>query len=202
MRRGLALVVSAPSGAGKTTLCRRLLKEDAEISFSISYTSRPPRGGEKAGEDYFFVSRETFQRMIEEDVFLEWAEVHGNLYGTSKKQVLKVLDAGQDILLDIDVQGANQIKDALGQDAVLVFVLPPSFEELERRLRKRATEDEASIKKRLENAKKELAKAHDFDYLVLNDDLENASQRLRAILIAERHRSFRRSDLLKPFTHE
>ncbi len=202
MRRGLVLVVSAPSGAGKTTLCRYLLKEDPEISFSVSYTSRPPRRGEKEGQDYYFVSRETFEKMIKEDVFLEWAEVHGNFYGTSKKQVFKALENGRDILLDIDVQGANQVKKKLGKDAVLVFILPPSFEELEKRLRKRATEDETSIKKRLENAKKELAKAYEFDYLVLNDNLKTALEELRSILIAERTRSFRRLDLLKSFAHE
>ena len=152
MRRGLALVVSAPSGAGKTTLCRRLLAEDDSISFSVSYTTRPPRAKERPGVDYFFVSRKTFEEMIKAGAFLEWAEVHGNLYGTSKGQVLEALEAGRDVLLDIDVQGAAQVKEILGRDAVLVFVLPPGFEELERRLRKRSTEDEATIRKRLENA--------------------------------------------------
>jgi guanylate kinase len=200
MRRGLALVVSAPSGAGKTTLCRRLLAEDDSISFSVSYTTRPPRAKERPGVDYFFVSRKTFEEMIKAGAFLEWAEVHGNLYGTSKGQVLEALEAGRDVLLDIDVQGAAQVKEILGRDAVLVFVLPPGFEELERRLRKRSTEDEATIRKRLENARKELAQAQKFEYLVLNDDLETAFRELKAILEAERQRTFRRQDLLRRFS--
>ncbi len=199
MRRGFALVVSAPSGAGKTTLCRRLISEDPEISFSVSFTTRPPRPREKEGVDYFFISKETFQKMIKEGAFLEWAEVHGHYYGTSKAQVLKALERGQDILLDIDVQGAAQVKKILGKDAVLVFVLPPSFEELERRLRRRSTESEMAIRQRLENAKLEIARAEEFEYLILNDDLETAFQELKSILVAERQRTFRRVDLLRPF---
>ncbi len=201
MRRGLVLVVSAPSGAGKTTLCRRLLQEDREISFSVSYTTRPPRPNERNGVDYFFVSREEFQALIEAGAFLEWAEVHGHLYGTSKEQVMQALEEGKDVLLDIDVQGAAQVRKALGQDAVLVFVLPPSFEELERRLRKRSTEDESVIQRRLRNARQEIARAPEFDYLVLNDDLSLALKTLLAILNAERQRCFRRKDLLARF-HE
>ncbi|NPB08987.1 MAG: guanylate kinase [Thermodesulfobacteria bacterium] len=198
-RRGLVLVVSAPSGAGKTTLCKRLLQEDPEIAFSVSYTTRPPRPNERHGHDYFFVDRETFERMIAEDDFLEWAEVYGNLYGTSKSQVLKRLEEGRDVLLDIDVQGAFQVRQKLGREAVLVFILPPSLEELERRLRSRETEDEETIRRRLSVARKEIERAKDFDYLVLNDDLEEAYQTLRAILRAERQRPFRRPDLLERF---
>lgn len=199
MRHGLLLVVSAPSGAGKTTLCKRLLAEESEISFSISYTTRPPRPKEVPGKDYFFISRELFQKMIKEGAFLEWAEVYGNLYGTAKEPVLKALNQGRDILLDIDVQGAFQVREKLGPEAVLVFILPPSLEELERRLRARSTEDEATLKRRLEEAKREIAQAHRFDYLVLNDILEEALFRLRAILHAERQRTFRRRDLLERF---
>ncbi len=199
MRHGLLLVVSAPSGAGKTTLCKRLLAEESEISFSISYTTRPLRPKEVPGKDYFFISRELFQKMIKEGAFLEWAEVYGNLYGTAKEPVLKALNQGRDILLDIDVQGAFQVREKLGPEAVLVFILPPSLEELERRLRARSTEDEATLKRRLEEAKREIAQAHRFDYLVLNDILEEALFRLRAILHAERQRTFRRRDLLERF---
>ncbi len=199
MRHGLLLVVSAPSGAGKTTLCKRLLAEESEISFSISYTTRTPRPKEVPGKDYFFISRELFQKMIKEGAFLEWAEVYGNLYGTAKEPVLKALNQGRDILLDIDVQGAFQVREKLGPEAVLVFILPPSLEELERRLRARSTEDEATLKRRLEEAKREIAQAHRFDYLVLNDILEEALFRLRAILHAERQRTFRRRDLLERF---
>ena len=199
MRHGLLLVVSAPSGAGKTTLCKRLLAEESEISFSISYTTRTPRPKEVPGKAYFFISRELFQKMIKEGAFLEWAEVYGNLYGTAKEPVLKALNQGRDILLDIDVQGAFQVREKLGPEAVLVFILPPSLEELERRLRARSTEDEATLKRRLEEAKREIAQAHRFDYLVLNDILEEALFRLRAILHAERQRTFRRRDLLERF---
>jgi len=199
MRRGLLLVVSAPSGAGKTTLCKRLLAEEPELSFSISYTTRPPRQGEKNGHDYFFINKDLFHKMLQEGLFLEWAEVHGNLYGTSKEAVLKAIQQGRDILLDIDVQGAFQVREKLGRDAVLVFILPPSLEELERRLRTRGTEDEATLKRRLEGAKREIAQAHQFDYLVLNDELDQAFDQLRSILHAERQRTFRRQDLLERF---
>ncbi|OAG27911.1 guanylate kinase [Thermodesulfatator autotrophicus] len=199
MRKGLVLVVSAPSGAGKTTLCRRLLSLDPEISFSISYTTRPPRPNEKNGFDYFFVDRDTFQKMIKEEVFLEWAEVHGNYYGTSLEQVKEAVSSGKDVLLDIDVQGAFQIREKLGREAVLVFVLPPSFEELERRLKKRGTEDQRELEIRLSAAKEEIAKAQAFDYLVVNDVLEDALDKLYSILKAERQRTFRRSDLIMRF---
>ncbi len=198
-RRGLVLVVSAPSGAGKTTLCRRLLEEDPEISFSVSYTTRPPRPQEQHGKDYFFVDRPTFEAMIQEGEFLEWAEVYGNLYGTARSQVLARLQEGHDVLLDIDVQGAFQVRQKLGPEAVLVFILPPSLEELAKRLRARSTEDEETIKKRLAAAEKEIKQAEKFDYLVLNEDLEEAYQTLRAILQAERQRPFRRPDLLSRF---
>ncbi len=199
-RRGLVLVVSAPSGAGKTTLCKRLLASDQEISFSVSYTTRKPRPGEQHGVHYFFVDQKTFEEMIQRGAFLEWAKVYEHYYGTSREQVTKALSEGRDILLDIDVQGAFQVKEKLGPDAVLVFILPPSLEELKRRLQKRGTEDEATIEKRLSFAKGEIEKAKDFDYLVLNDDLEAAFQNLWAILKAERQRSFRRSDLLARFS--
>ena len=199
MRRGLVLVVSAPSGAGKTTLCRRLLREEPDLSFSVSYTTRPPRPNETHGKDYYFVDRKTFELMLSQEAFLEWAEVHGNLYGTSKEQVLQKLEQGQDVLLDIDVQGALQVKEKLKREAALVFILPPSLEELERRLRSRATEDEETMRRRLAAARKEIAAASQFDYLVLNDRLEEAYATLKTILHAERQRTFRRLDLLERF---
>ncbi|NPA49335.1 MAG: guanylate kinase [Thermodesulfobacteria bacterium] len=200
MRRGLVLVVSAPSGAGKTTLCQRLLATDHQISFSISYTTRKPRPGERHGVDYFFVDEETFQRMVDQGAFLEWARVHDHFYGTAQEQVEEVLKSGRDVLLDIDVQGALQVREKLGQDAVLVFILPPSLEELERRLRARGTEDERTLKRRLSVAREEIAKATEFDYLVLNDDLEEAFDHFYAVLKAERQRTFRRPDLLARFS--
>ncbi len=193
-------MVSAPSGAGKTTLCQRLLATDHQISFSISYTTRKPRPGERHGVDYFFVDEETFQRMVDQGAFLEWARVHDHFYGTAQEQVEEVLKSGRDVLLDIDVQGALQVREKLGQDAVLVFILPPSLEELERRLRARGTEDERTLKRRLSVAREEIAKATEFDYLVLNDDLEEAFDHFYAVLKAERQRTFRRPDLLARFS--
>ena len=200
MRRGLVLVVSAPSGAGKTTLCRKLLETDPQISFSVSHTTRPPRPGETHGKDYFFVDRETFEEMIREGAFLEWAKVYQHYYGTARDQVEKALAQGRDILLDIDVQGAFQVRERLGRDAVLVFILPPSLEELERRLRRRGTEDEETIKKRLSFARGEIARAREFDYLILNDELDKAFKGLLSVLKAERQRPFRRPDLLERFS--
>jgi len=185
MLKGILLVVSAPSGTGKTTLCRMLLKEFQNMEFSVSYTTRKPREGEVNGRDYFFVSKEEFERMIEEGDFLEWAEVYGNYYGTSKKQVLKALEEGKDILLDIDVQGALQVKKNF-PEAVLVFILPPSFAELEKRLRKRGTDTEEVIKKRLKVAREEIKKAPLYDYLIVNDKLEEAYSKLKSVVIAEK----------------
>ncbi len=200
MRRGLVLVVSAPSGAGKTTLCQKLLAADPEISFSVSYTTRKPRPREKNGVDYFFVDQDTFEKMIEEEAFLEWAKVYDHYYGTAKAQVEEAISQGRDILLDIDVQGAFQVREKLGRDAVLVFILPPSLTELERRLRSRGTEDEETIKRRLSFARQEIARAKEFDYLVCNQELARAFDEFWSILKAERQRSFRRQDLLKRFS--
>ena len=190
--KGLLIVISAPSGTGKTTLCHMLLEEFSNMEFSISYTTRKPRLGELNGRDYFFVDRRTFEKMIEEGDFLEWAEVYGNLYGTSKSQVLKALEEGKDILLDIDTQGALQVKKNF-PEAVLIFILPPSLKELERRLRKRGTDDEETIRKRLQIARKEIGKALEYDYLVVNDILEVAFERLRSIITAEKCKTDRLS---------
>ncbi len=188
--KGLLIVISAPSGTGKTTLTHMLLKEFPDMEFSVSYTTRKPRPGEVNGKDYFFVDKETFERMIEEGDFLEWAEVYGNLYGTSKSQVLKALNEGKDILLDIDTQGALQVKKNF-PEAVLIFILPPSFKELERRLRSRGTDDEETIEKRLKIARVEVERAPLYDYIVVNDVLEKAYEKLRSIVIAEKCRTER-----------
>ncbi len=188
--RGLLIVISAPSGTGKTTLCHMLLKEFENMEFSISYTTRPPRKGEVNGRDYFFIDRDTFEKMIEENEFLEWAEVYGNLYGTSKSQVLKALESGKDILLDIDVQGALQVKKNL-PESVLIFILPPSLKELERRLRKRGTDSEKTIERRLKIAREEIKKSIYYDYIVINDILEVAFNKLESIIIAEKCRTER-----------
>ncbi|WP_163329217.1 guanylate kinase [Desulfurobacterium thermolithotrophum] len=183
--KGLLIVISAPSGTGKTTLSHKLLETFPSMEFSISYTTRKPRKGEVNGRDYFFVDKETFKSMIKEGDFLEWAEVYGNLYGTSKSQVMKALEKGKDILLDIDTQGALQVKKNF-PEAVLIFILPPSLRELERRLRKRGTDDEETIKKRLRIAREEIKKAFFYDYLLINDDLEVAFEKLRSIITAEK----------------
>jgi len=191
--KGLLIVISAPSGTGKTTLTHMLLKEFPDMEFSVSYTTRKPRPGEVNGKDYFFVDRETFEKMIEEGDFLEWAEVYGNLYGTSKSQVLKALNEGKDILLDIDTQGALQVKKNF-PEAVLIFILPPSFKELERRLRSRGTDDEETIEKRLKIARVEVERAPLYDYIVVNDRLEKAYEKLKSIVIAEKCRTERLKD--------
>ncbi len=188
--KGLLIVISAPSGTGKTTLAHMLLKAFPNMEFSVSYTTRKPRPGEVNGKDYFFVDRDTFERMIEEGDFLEWAEVYGNLYGTSKSQVIKALNEGKDVLLDIDTQGALQVKKNF-PEAVLIFILPPSLKELERRLRSRGTDDEETIERRLKTARVEIERAPLYDYIVVNDVLEEAFEKLKSIVIAEKCRTER-----------
>ncbi len=194
--KGLLIVISAPSGTGKTTLCHMLLKEFPNIKFSVSFTTRKPRPGEVNGKDYWFVTREEFLQKVKEGDFLEWAEVYGNLYGTSKSQVLKALNEGKDILLDIDTQGALQVKENFS-DAVLIFILPPSLKELERRLRKRGTDPEEVIEKRLKVAREEIKRAKFYDYIVVNDILEVAYSKLKSIITAEKSRAKRFLENLK-----
>ena len=181
-RKGLPLVVCAPSGAGKTTLVTKL-RQEFPLDFSISCTTRSPRGDEKNGIDYIFLSKEEFRSRIAAGYFAEWAEVHGNYYGTPLQPVKDSLEQGRDILFDIDVQGAAQISLAL-PEARFVFILPPSLEELERRLRGRGTDSDESIALRLSHAAAEIRESHWFDALVVNDDLDAAYDRLRAFYIA------------------
>ncbi len=188
--RGDLYVISAPSGTGKTTLCRMLLKQMNDVSFSVSHTTRAPRPGEVDGIDYHFVSREAFNAMIEQGAFLEWAEVHGHFYGTSREGVFRQLEDGLDVLLDIDVQGARQVKKSF-PGAVMIFILPPTFQELEQRLRSRGTEDEANLRTRIENAKKEVLAAPEYDYILINDILEEALDDFKSIIKANRHKSKR-----------
>jgi len=188
--KGLLIVISAPSGTGKTTLSHMLLREFPNMEFSVSYTTRKPRSGEINGRDYWFVDRETFEKMIEEGDFLEWAEVYGHLYGTSKSQVIKALSEGKDVLLDIDTQGALNVKKNF-PEAVLIFILPPSLRELKRRLESRGTDDEETIKKRLKIAREEIRRAPLYDYVVVNDVLEIAFDNLRSIIKAEKCRAER-----------
>lgn len=179
-RTGVALVLSAPSGAGKSTLARRLLAASPRLRYSISCTTRAPRQGETEGRDYHFISRADFEARAEEGAFAEWAIVHGNFYGTPLAPLREALAQGCDILFDIDVQGAAQLRLAL-PEAVLAFILPPSLEELEARLRGRGLDDEASISRRLANARSELAQAMWYDAVIVNDDLETACADLLAL---------------------
>lgn len=189
-KKGIIFVVSAPSGAGKTTFCRRVLSELEGIVFSVSYTTRPPRENEVHGRDYFFVSREEFLRMVEEGKFVEYAEVYGNLYGTSKEFIEGYVERGVDVLLDIDVQGAEKILSYYS-DAVGIFIFPPSLEVLRQRLLKRGTDAPEVIEKRLKVAEKEIEKADMYHYWVLNDEFEEAYTVFKSIFLAERSRSER-----------
>ena len=182
--RGLLLVVSSPSGAGKTTLCHRLIDEFPDIVFSVSYTTRPIRRGEEEGVDYHFVDEPAFDAMIKRGDFAEWAEVHGHRYGTSVSAVREALEGGRHVLFDIDYQGGRQLKAQFENEAVLVFVLPPSLEELENRLRKRATDEPEVIERRLAKAREELKQYGIYQYLIVNDELPRAYDRLRAIYLA------------------
>ncbi|MEO8779923.1 MAG: guanylate kinase [Rhodanobacter sp.] len=185
---GTLFVVAAPSGAGKSTLVHALLERESTISLSVSHTTRPPRPGEQSGRQYYFVDRAEFERKIAEGVFLEHAEVHGNLYGTSRTKVTAMLEQGLDVLLEIDWQGAAQIRRSQ-PDCVSVFILPPSRAELERRLRGRGSDSSEVIERRLHNSRGEIAHAHEFDYILVNDVFETALTDLQAIVRAVRLRS-------------
>ena len=178
------VVLSAPSGAGKTTIAKALVKGGEDVVFSISATTRPARDHEVNGVDYHFLSEPDFRAMIEADEFVEWAEVHGHLYGTSRKSIRDARDQGRCLILDVDVQGAMQVRERVA-DAVLVFVLPPSAEVLVRRLRERGTEGEDTLVRRIENARGELDKASEFDYVVVNENLDQAIDEVRGIVLAQ-----------------
>jgi guanylate kinase len=185
MRRGRLFIVAAPSGAGKSSLIDALLREDPTLKLSISYTTRPPRPGEQNGREYHFVDEKTFAEMQARGEFLEWAVVHGHRYGTAKSVIRDVLERGEDLVLEIDWQGARQVRRLI-PEAVGIFVLPPSIEELERRMRARAQDSEATIERRLANAREELAHASEFEYAILNRDFDAALRELKSIVHAER----------------
>ncbi|MCL5005018.1 MAG: guanylate kinase [Acidobacteria bacterium] len=186
-RRGSIFVISAPSGTGKSTLIQRLRILVRGLAFSVSYTTRPPRAGEKNGREYFFVSRAEFKQRMARKEFVEWAEVHGHHYGTSWQQLQKAQEAGQDVLLDIDVQGYKKLRRRI-PETVSVFLLPPSFRELEKRLRHRHKDAPEVIAKRLEASRKEVAHWKEYDYLIVNDRRATAVQALRDIVLAARWR--------------
>lgn len=180
-KRSAVLVLSGPSGAGKSSLINKIIDDIGDCYFSISTTTRPKREGEEDGVHYHFVSKEEFQKGIEADEFLEYALVHGNYYGTSLKPVKKALSEGKLVIFDIDVQGNVSVNNRLGDITTSVFITPPSLSELERRLRSRGTDSEEVIKNRIENAKREIQRVSEYDYLLINDDLDEAAQQLKLI---------------------
>jgi guanylate kinase len=193
---GTLFVVSSPSGGGKGTLIRRVLQLVPDLSYSVSYTTRTPRNGEMEGREYFFVNRETFEQMANANEFLEWACVHGNLYGTARRQVDRETTAGLDIVLEVDVQGAESIRK-LRLDAVSIFILPPSYEILKKRLIARGTDTPEELEVRLRNAPEELRQFTCFDYVIINDDADRAAGQLAAIVHAERARCPRQEESVK-----
>jgi guanylate kinase len=188
---GLIYVVSGPSGVGKSSIIQSVRQKIGGLGYSISHTSRSPRGREVDGVDYHFVSREAFQGMIDRGEFVEWAKVYDDYYGTSLRALEGPLEKGQDVIMDVDVQGAKNIKKAF-KERVLIFILPPSMEVLRKRLRRRGTDDETAVKRRVEKAAREIRNCSWYDYLVFNDRLEEAVEETRSIILAERCRRARR----------
>lgn len=199
-KKGLLLVMSGPSGAGKGTICKELVK-DGNIKYSISATTRAPRGSEENGKDYFFLSTEEFEQRINTDGFLEWAKVYDRYYGTPRDFVEEVIDDGKACILEIDVQGALKIRDSF-PEAVLIFILPPSLSELYRRLKDRGTESEEQIQTRMSWVLGEIAQIEKYDYVIVNDDLAKAVTEARAIVESEKCRVIRQSDILAKFQEE
>lgn len=195
-RRGLMLVLSSPSGAGKSTISRALLQTDDVIDMSVSATTRPMRPGEVHGRDYYFHSHDEFDQMVEDDAFLEWAHVFGNRYGTPRAAVEALLAGGQDVLFDIDWQGTQQLHAKAGNDLVRIFILPPSIEELERRLRSRATDSDEVIEQRMARAAAEISHWAEYDYVLINQDVEACLEQVKTILAAERLKRGRQPGLV------
>ena len=188
--RGKLIILSGPSGVGKGTVIEALMEDYQDIAYSISATTRKPRAGEEDGVDYFFLSEAKFKEMVAENEFIEWAQVHGNYYGTPKSYVEETLNAGQDVILEIDIQGAVQVKEKCEQGAcaegIFIFLAPPSLAELENRIRERDADSEAEMELRMDNATEEIKMAEEYDYVVVNDQVEQAVEKIKAIIIAER----------------
>lgn len=191
--KGNLFIITSPSGGGKGTLIREVLRSVPKVGYSVSFTTRRQRAGEEHGKHYYFVSREEFEKKASEGEFLEWANVHGNLYGTSKAQVESELNLGRDIILEIDVQGAESVKK-LVPDSVGVFILPPSFEVLRERLTARQTESAGDLQIRLRNSRAEVSRWKEFDYVIINDEINRASLDLQAVFLAERLRRGKQSE--------
>ena len=194
-RRGLMLVLSSPSGAGKSTIARNLLESDASLEISVSVTTRQRRPSEIAGKHYHFIGTREFERMRDSDALLEWAEVHGNFYGTPREPVEAAMSEGRDMLFDIDWQGARQLQDKMSADVVSIFVLPPTMTELQSRLHRRAEDSEEVIRTRLLNSRSEIEHWREYDYVIVNDDLDEAFRNVNCIVNAERVRRDRRHGL-------
>ena len=187
-RRGIMVVLSSPSGAGKTTLTRMLLKENPDMAMSVSATTRQPRPGEKDGEDYYFISKNKFTDMVDDDAFLEYAKVFDNFYGTPRAPVEQALGDGRDVVFDIDWQGAQQLTQAAADDLVKIFILPPNMVELEKRLRTRAQDSDEVIAKRMSKSENEISHWPEYDYVIVNEDVDVAMEELRMIVASERMR--------------
>ena len=196
MSKGVLLVISAPSGAGKGTIIKRLMDDDRSLKLSVSATTRAPRPGEIDGEDYFFLSREEFDDLVKNGEMLEHAEYVGNCYGTPKGPVERWLEDGQDVILEIDVQGGQQVKKTM-PECVSIFILPPSMKELENRLRGRSTEMDAVVDARLQAAREEVRHAEEYDYVVINDTVDKAVEEIKTIIAAEKHRFIRVSSIVE-----
>ena len=194
-RRGLLLILSSPSGAGKSTLARMLMEWDPTLKFSVSATTRPPRAGEADGREYYFRSRDAFEAMVKSGDMLEHAEVFGNLYGSPKQPVVDAMENGRDVLFDIDWQGGQQIKQAMRDDVVSIFILPPSIADLEKRLRGRGQDSAAIIAERMAKSRSEISHWPEYDYVLINQNLPAAFEELKSIVIAERLKRERQPDL-------
>jgi guanylate kinase len=193
---GQLYVITGPSGVGKSTIIRRLRKKLPRLGYSVSHTSRKPRKNEADGVNYHFVDRETFEKMIEEKAFVEWAEVYQDLYGTSLSSLRSQTDQGLDVVMDLDSQGAKNIKGSF-EDSVLIYILPPSLQGLEKRLRGRASDDEAEIRARLEKARKEIQNCVDYDHIIFNEKLDKTVEEVASIILSERSRKSRRLPIVE-----
>jgi guanylate kinase len=199
-KKGKLFVITAPSGTGKTTIIDIIRKKVEGIGYSVSHTTRPPRRGEVDGVHYCFVAREGFEKMIEAHEFVEWAIVYDHLYGTPVSSVDSTLSSGRDLLLDLDIQGAQEIKKQF-PEATLIFILPPSLKILHERLKRRSAEDDTNIALRMEKAVEEIRKCRDYDFLIINDDLNQAAREVEAIIVAQRTRTERRFPLVQEIFH-
>jgi guanylate kinase len=197
----VVIIISAPSGTGKTSICRSIFRQFPDIRFSVSYTTRAPRPGEVDGRDYHFVTEEMFRDKVQKGEFAEWAENYGHLYGTSRRAVEETRSRGEDLILDVEPRGARALKE-LYPDGVFVFVLPPNLEELEKRLQKRGAENDATRKRRFQKAKDEIREVFWYDYIIVNDRLESAVERLRAVYLAEKCRRERQRPVIDGFIKE